>query len=88
MDPSSANKQLVQPYVASLLGPVVTCARDSNVLPLKVAAERAFFALFKMDYEGTTLMDVLPFPVGKGYSNVIGNAGECRSGVEEECTGI
>lgn len=42
----------------SLLGPVVTCARDSNVFPLKVAAERAFTGMFRMESNGTTLLEV------------------------------
>ena len=41
------------------MGATVTCARDSNVLPLKVAAEHAFMAMFKMESEGTALLDVL-----------------------------
>jgi len=39
------------------VGATVACARDSNVLPLKVAAEHAFMAMFKMESEGTTLLD-------------------------------
>jgi hypothetical protein len=37
---------------------VLSCARDSNVLPLKVAAENAFMAMFKIGLEGTILLDV------------------------------
>ena len=37
---------------------MVSCARDSNVLPLKVAAEHAFMAMFQMEYEGTVLLEV------------------------------
>ena len=50
--------ELVRPYIKPLLAAVVACARDSNVLPLKVAAERAFMSLFQMASEGTELLDV------------------------------
>jgi hypothetical protein len=50
--------QLIEPHVPSLLAPVLTCARDSNVLPLKVAAERAFMGMFQMEANGTALLEV------------------------------
>jgi hypothetical protein len=50
--------QLIEAHVPSLLVPVLTCARDSNVLPLKVAAERAFMGMFRMESNGTALLEV------------------------------
>ena len=51
--------KLICPFVTSLIGPVISVAKDSNVLPLKVAAEHAFMAMFKMGSEGTVLLDVM-----------------------------
>jgi len=77
--------ELVRPHVKFLLAPVVSCARDSNVLPLRVAAEQAFISMFRMRSQGTELLDVsfLRFP-----DLTTANVGGGRPAIAEECAGV
>jgi hypothetical protein len=50
--------ELVQPFLRHLIGPVLSCARDSTVLPLKLAGEHAFMTIFQMETNGTEVLEV------------------------------
>ena len=77
--------ELLHPHIKSLLASVFSCARDSNVLPVKVAAEGAFMSMFKMGSRGNELLDVsfLRFPF-----LTVANVVRSRSTIPEKCAGI
>lgn len=64
------NYDLVHSYIRDLVGPVLLCARDSNVLPLKIAGEHAFMSLFQMGDNGTALLEVLIFLLMAKIENI------------------